>query len=82
MNILKHGKVQEFTHVLVPDLFPLELTIYAPRELGQRPRSSTDGKPIVRLGPTAVLALIEREHHESFARYRDTGLLPPLHDDE
>jgi len=76
VNIIKHGKVQEFVHVMVPDVFPLELTVYAPRELGQRPRSSTDGKPIVRLGPTAVRALIEREHGEAWTRYQETGVLP------
>lgn len=75
VSILKHGKVQAFTHVHVPDRFPLELTVYAPRELGQRPRSSTDGKPIVRLTPNAVRALIECEHPEAWGRYRLTGEL-------
>jgi len=31
VSIMKQGKVLEFVHVLVPDLFPLELTVYAPR---------------------------------------------------
>lgn len=75
VSILKHGKVQEFTHVHVPDRYPLELTVYAPRELGQRPRSSTDGKPIVRLSPPAVRALIEREHPDAWQRYQQTGEL-------
>lgn len=80
VSILKHGKVQEFTHVHVPDRYPLELTVYAPRELGQRPRSSTDGKPIVRLSPTAVRALIEREHPDAWQRYQQTGELEIEHE--
>jgi hypothetical protein len=75
VSILKHGKVQEFTHVHVPDRYPLELTVYAPRELGNRPRSSTDGKPIVRLSPSAVRSLIEREHPDAWSRYQQTGEL-------
>jgi hypothetical protein len=75
VSILKHGRVHEFTHVHVPDRYPLELTVYAPRELGQRPRSSTDGKPIVRWSPSALRALIEREHPEAWKRYRETGAL-------
>ena len=44
VSILKHGKVQEFVHVHVPNLFPLELTVSAPPRLG-RPRSRADGNP-------------------------------------
>jgi len=73
VSIMKHGQPREFTHVEVPDVFPLELTVYPPRELRIRPRSSTDGKPIVRLRESAVRALCAREHPEAWKRYVDTG---------
>ena len=78
MNILKHGKVMEFTHVYVADVFPLELTVYAPNELSHRPRSSTDGKPIVRLRSATLRKLCEREHAELWARYLADGTTPTL----
>ena len=78
VSIMKHGRAMEFVHVLVTDVFPIELTVYAPRELRIRPRSSTDGKPIVRLRASAVRALIGREHPEQWARYLEDGEVPPL----
>jgi hypothetical protein len=78
VSILKHGKVMEFTHVLVADVFPLELTVYAPNELSHRPRSSTDGKPIVRLRAPVLRALCAREHAELWARYLADGSTPTL----
>lgn len=80
VSILKHGKVMEFTHVHVPDVFPLELTVYKPSELRQRPRSSTDGKPIVRIRDTVLRKLCEREHAELWRRYLADGTTPTLED--
>jgi hypothetical protein len=76
VSIMKQGKAMDFVHVLLPDLFPIELTVYAPRELRIRPRSSTDGKPIVRIKSTVLRVLIEREHPEEWARYQATGEVP------
>ena len=56
--------------------FPIELTVYAPRELRFRPRSSTDGKPIVRLTPNALRAVLARDREESWSRYLETGETP------
>jgi len=78
VSIMKQGRVMEFTHVHVPDLFPLELTVYAVRELRNRPRSSTDGKPIVRLKATVLEALIEKEHPEQWRKYQRDGELPTM----
>jgi hypothetical protein len=78
VSILKHGKVMEFTHVHVADVFPLELTVYRPNELANRPRSSTDGKPIVRLRAATLRKLCEREHAELWARYLADGSTPTL----
>jgi len=78
VSIIKHGKAMDFTHVLVADVFPLELTVYAPNELAHRPRSSTDGKPIVRIRSATLRKLCEREHAELWARYLVDGSTPTL----
>jgi hypothetical protein len=78
VNIIKQGKPMDFTHVLVADVFPLELTVYAPNELGRRPRSSTDGKPIVRVRSRLLRKLCEREHAELWARYLADGSTPTM----
>ncbi len=78
VSIMKQGRVKDLTHVHVPDLFPLELTVYPVRELGIRPRSSTDGKPIVRLKESVLRALIEQEHPEQWKRYVLQGELPTM----
>jgi hypothetical protein len=77
-NVLKHGKPHTFVHLHVADLFPIELTIYDPRELRFRPRSSTDGKPIVRLTPTALRKRMAVDHPERWQRYLASGEVPTL----
>jgi hypothetical protein len=78
VSILKGGKVMEFTHVQVADVFPLELTVYKPRDLRTRPRSSTDGKPIVRISAGALRSLCAKEHPELWKAYEETGAVPSL----
>jgi hypothetical protein len=78
VNILKSGKVMEFTHLQVADVFPLELTVYKPRDLGTRPRSSTDGKPIVRVSAGALRRLCEREHPDLWRSYAEGGVVPTM----
>jgi hypothetical protein len=73
VSIVKFGEIREYVHVHVADVFAIELTVYEPRELRFRPRSSTDGKPIVRLKPAALEALIAREHPEPWEAYRRDG---------
>ena len=78
VNIIKQGKPETFVHLHVADLFPIELTIYAPRELRIRPRSSTDGKPIVRLTPSALRTRLAVDHPERWQRYLASGEVPTL----
>lgn len=80
VSIRKRGGELDFTHVLIADLFPIELTVYAPQAIRHRPKSSTDGKPIVRLSPAAVRALCEREHPELWERYQRDGSFPSIED--
>ncbi len=78
VSIMKQGKAMEFTHLIVADVFPLELTVYAPNELSHRPRSSTDGKPIIRLRAPTLRKLCEREHPELWARFLADGSTPTM----
>jgi hypothetical protein len=77
---LKGGEIREFLHAHVRDAFELELTVYERRELRFRPRSSTDGKPIVRVKPGALEALLAAEHGAAWAQYQADGVLPELPD--
>jgi hypothetical protein len=78
VSIVKHGKPMEFTHLQVPDVFPIELTVYPPNELRNRPRSSTDGKPIVRVRDAALRKICHLEHAELWQRYLADGSAPTL----
>lgn len=82
VTILKGGEIREFLHVHVRDVFELELTVYERRELRFRPRSSTDGKPTVRVKTAALEALIAAEHAAAWARHLADGTLPELTDDD
>jgi len=73
VSILKFGQIREYVHFHVTDVFSIELTVYEPRELRFRPRSSTDGKPIVRIRTSALEAMLMREHAEAFRRYLESG---------
>jgi hypothetical protein len=78
VSIMKGGKAMDFTHLQVVDVFPLELTVYKPRDLGTRPRSSTDGKPIVRVSAGALRRLCEKDHAELWKAYAATGAVPTM----
>ncbi len=74
MTIQKCGEIREYLHFHVIDVFAIELTVYEPRELRFRPRSSTDGKPIVRVRADALEALLlPRARSEDWSRYLATG---------
>ncbi len=81
-SIFKGGVVREYTHVHVADVWDVELTVYPRADLRVRPRSSTDGLPIVRLKPSALEALLRDEHGDDWARYLRDGTLPELGDDD
>lgn len=57
----------------VADVFAIELTVYPRLDLRSRPRSSTDGKPIVRNSVRDVEALLASEHAASWERYCEDG---------
>jgi hypothetical protein len=78
VSIQKFGEIREYLHYHVAAEFPVELTVYATRELRFRPRSSTDGKPIVRLRIPALEALVARDHPEAWAAYGKDGTIEGL----
>jgi hypothetical protein len=75
VTIQKGGEIREYVHFHVVDVFPVELTVYARRDLRSRPRSSTDGKPIVRVRSSALEVLLARDHAEPWARYLADGTI-------
>lgn len=75
VSIHKFGEIREYVHYRLLLAYDVELTLYEPRELRFVPRSSTDGKPIVRLSPKTLEALIAEEHPDQWARYQREGAL-------
>lgn len=80
VSILKFGQIREYLHIHVADVFPIELTVYALRELRFRPKSSTDGKPIRRMKIAALEATLMQEHPEAWGEYLADGTI--MHLDE
>ncbi|MBK8256096.1 MAG: nucleotidyltransferase domain-containing protein [Polyangiaceae bacterium] len=79
VSILKFGQVREYLHLhLVDAAFPVELTVYERNELRFRPKSSTDGKPIVRVSAAALRAILIRDHQSEFDTYLTTGTIVGL----
>lgn len=80
--IRKGGEFREYIHIHVVRSFAVEFTVYPRRDLRERPRSSTDGKPIERKTLASVRAIIERDHEQEWATYQAVGTLPEWSWDE
>jgi hypothetical protein len=78
VTIHKFGELRDYLHHHVEERFPIELTVYPLRELRFRPRSSTDGQPIVRLRPSSLEALLARAHPEAWRTYLASGAIEGL----
>jgi len=76
--IWKDGAPRDFLHVHIAHTFPIELSVLPTRERRLVGRSSTDGKPIVRLKTTALRALIAQDHPAAWAAWQQTGELADL----
>lgn len=72
VTIRKADGFQEYTHFYIEHIFPIEITVYDQGERRVRQRSSTDGKPIVRLKPKHLEALICEKHLEQWLDYQQT----------
>ncbi len=71
-------EIREFTHVDLDRGFRVELSVYAQSELHVVRRSSTDGKPIDRMSPRRLRALLECEHAQAWADYQQRGVIDDL----
>jgi len=69
ITIQKDGKLIDFTHIYIDKQFPIELSIYPRTELRIRGKSSTDGKPIIRLSYDALLQRIIDDHGIAWSEY-------------
>ncbi len=68
-----NGAIEVFTHIYVENFFPIELSVYPSAQMRVQGKSSTDGKPIIRLKPQALRDLIMSEHIEPWLYYLQTG---------
>ena len=66
VDIFRAGKVEQYTHLYLFNGYPIELSVYPLLDIRVSHRSSTDGKPIQRLKPTALRALIAQDHPEQW----------------
>jgi len=80
VQIRRGTRFEVYTHVHVDRGFPLELSVYPERERRIVTRSSTDGRPIRRVGVAALAVLIADDHPEEWAEWGATGLIPGLHE--
>lgn len=67
--IRKSNEISEYTHVHMNRGFPVELSVYPMQERRNRQRSSTDGKPIIRVKPKALMQCLEKEHAQLWQNY-------------
>lgn len=78
VSIQKNGKIEEYTHIYVDNHFPVELSVYPEHDIRVRGRSSTDGKPIIRVKPQALQTMISEEHEAHWVNYLETGEIAGL----
>ncbi len=72
------GKYKDYTHIYFQRIFPIELSVYTNEESRIRQRSSTDGKPIVRLKVKALEKLLAEQHSQEWEIYLKTGEITGL----
>jgi hypothetical protein len=66
--IMKNNKPKLYQHIYIVNEFNIELSVYPVNELRVISRSSTDGKPIVRMSQSKLEKIIEQEHWESLIK--------------
>jgi hypothetical protein len=69
---------KDYMHIHCGHIFPIELTVYSYYELRVTQRSSTDGKPIVRVKLSALEKLMAKEHSHNWELYLTTGEITGL----
>jgi len=69
ITVRKGNAFIDYTHIYLDQNFPVELSVYPCMEMRVRGRSSTDGKPIIRVSSDSLLQLIMEEHGEAWNDY-------------
>lgn len=64
----KNG-IRQFTHFYLHSEYPVELSVYPENDIRIQGRSSTDGKPIIRISYNRLLDLIQTEHADEWEIY-------------
>ena len=72
------GEYKDYTHIYYERIFPIELSVYTNEESRVRQRSSTNGKPIVRLKVKALEKLLAEQHSQEWDIYLATGEITGL----
>jgi hypothetical protein len=72
------GKNRDYTHIYYERVFQIELSVYSNNEIRVTHRSSTDGKPIVRVKPSALKQIIAEQHSLEWELYLETGEIPNI----
>lgn len=73
ITIRKNNKFLDYTHIYINGVFPVELSVYPYKDIRIQGRSSTDGKPIIRLKYQTLLSLILQEHNKEWQHYLSTN---------
>ncbi|MCP4701247.1 MAG: nucleotidyltransferase [Gammaproteobacteria bacterium] len=72
VTVRASNQFKDYTHIYCKREFPIELSVYPEQEIRTTSRSSTDGKPIRRIKPTALQALIAKEHPDEWEIFLKT----------
>lgn len=67
--INRSGRYIEYTHMYIEKQYPIELSVYPTNDIRVRTRSSTDGKPIIRVSADRLLQILMDEHAEQWQHY-------------
>jgi len=76
------NQLKDYTHIFWERVFPIELSVYSVAEMRVTHRSSTDGKPIVRLKPSALQALLAEQSPQAWECYLANGEIEGLEEFE
>lgn len=72
------GEYKDYTHIYYGRVFPIELSVYSHDEIRVTQRSSTDGKPIVRVKSSMLEKMLAEQHSREWELYLATGEIPGL----
>ncbi len=78
VTIHVNNEYKDYTHIYYKRVFPIELSVYSHDEIRVMSRSSTDGKPIVRVKASALEKMLAEQHSQEWELYLATGEISGL----